>query len=122
MGDHLIKWFPDAFEPAQTLPESPAFPHAFAGLLMLADWLGSDTEFFPYSNGSTDDRMASARPKAMEALQKVGLSVETPRSAARAARHDFATVFGWLPRKMQEATRTPSAPCVDGGRDRIRQN
>jgi CRISPR-associated endonuclease/helicase Cas3 len=112
MGDHLIKWFPDAFETARPLPELPAFQHAFAGLLMLADWLGSDEEFFPYSNGSTDDRMELARPRAKQALQDVGLTVNTLRSATRAGRDDFATLFGFPPRPLQDAARTPSAACV----------
>jgi CRISPR-associated endonuclease/helicase Cas3 len=112
IGDHLPKWFPDAFEHAKPLPESPAFQHAFAGLLMLADWLGSDTTFFPYSNGSTDDRMDIARPKAKEALQKAGLSPARPRAAPHNVANDFAATFGFLPRKLQEAVRTPSAPCV----------
>jgi CRISPR-associated endonuclease/helicase Cas3 len=30
------------------LPDAPAFGHLFAGLVQLADWLGSDTDFFPY--------------------------------------------------------------------------
>jgi CRISPR-associated endonuclease/helicase Cas3 len=112
MGDHLIKWFPDAFEQASPLPEMPAFHHAFAGLLMLADWLGSDTAFFPYSNGSSTDRMAFARPQARLALQDVGLAVAAPRSAARAARHEFSALFGFRPHPMQTAARLPSAHCV----------
>jgi CRISPR-associated endonuclease/helicase Cas3 len=112
MGDHLLKWFPDAFEPGQTLPEAPAFHHAFAGLLMLADWLGSDTVFFPFSNGSTVDRMSFARPQAEEALRKVGFMVETLRSGARHGRDDFLTIFGFTPRKLQENVRKPGARCV----------
>lgn len=33
----LDRWFPKAFASAPTLPTAPAFHHAFAGLLMLAD-------------------------------------------------------------------------------------
>jgi CRISPR-associated endonuclease/helicase Cas3 len=112
MGDQLLKWFPGAFEHGEPLPEAPAFHHAFAGLLMLADWLGSDTAFFPYSNGSSTDRMASARAQARLALQDVGLAVEAPRFAARAAPHEFSTLFGVPPYSMQSAARIPSAHCV----------
>jgi hypothetical protein len=39
------------------LPTEPAFQHGFAGLVMLADWLGSDTAFFPYSE--EDEHLAA---------------------------------------------------------------
>jgi CRISPR-associated endonuclease/helicase Cas3 len=43
--------FPKAFEEGgETVPDNPAFIHAFAGLLNLADWIGSDERFFPVSN------------------------------------------------------------------------
>ena len=38
------KEFPEAFSPGLTpLPEAPVFQHLFAGLLMLADWIGSNS-------------------------------------------------------------------------------
>ena len=46
----LDDWFVEAFGPGPPLPATPAFHHAFAGLLMLADWLGSDTRFFPLAD------------------------------------------------------------------------
>lgn len=42
----LDAWFVAAFAAGPPMPDVPAFHHAFAGLLMLADWLGSDTRFF----------------------------------------------------------------------------
>ena len=35
-------WFPLAFQSGEPLPDSTPFQHAFAGLVMLADWIGSD--------------------------------------------------------------------------------
>ena len=32
------------------LADNPAFIHAFAGLLNLADWIGSDERFFPVAD------------------------------------------------------------------------
>lgn len=43
----LKTWFPHAWGPGSLLPSEPAFQHAFSGLVMLADWIGSDTDFFP---------------------------------------------------------------------------
>jgi len=49
---------------ATSLPTNPAFQHAFSGLVMLADWIASDTQFFPYTamaDASFDDRLDVAR-------------------------------------------------------------
>ncbi|MEL7338193.1 MAG: CRISPR-associated endonuclease Cas3'', partial [Planctomycetota bacterium] len=59
------RWFPSAFEPtSRALPNSQPFVHAFTGLLMLADWIGSDnrSSAFPYSENGTseDERMSFA--------------------------------------------------------------
>ena len=50
IGQAATRMYPLAFaDSADLLPEQPAFTHLFAGLVQLADWLGSDTRFFPYS-------------------------------------------------------------------------
>jgi hypothetical protein len=42
------EWFPEAFSSsARKLPDAPFLAHVFAELLMLSNWLGSDTRFFP---------------------------------------------------------------------------
>src|SRR4051812_27230155 len=61
MAEALDRWFSPAFADGPPLPSAPAFQHAFAGLLMLADWLGSDEGFFPYACGACPDRMGLAR-------------------------------------------------------------
>ena len=43
----LKSWFPLAWTGNSWLPDQPEFEHAFSGLVMLADWIGSDTSFFP---------------------------------------------------------------------------
>lgn len=44
------RWFPEAYSfTAEPLPGVPAFQHAFSGLVTLADWLGSHTDFFPHT-------------------------------------------------------------------------
>ncbi|MFW6195561.1 MAG: CRISPR-associated endonuclease Cas3'', partial [Chloroflexota bacterium] len=74
-------WFPEAWAPeADSLPEAPAFQHAWAGLLMLADWIGSDSErFFPFTGEGDGDRMAFARERSREALARLGLDAAPAR-------------------------------------------
>jgi CRISPR-associated endonuclease/helicase Cas3 len=81
MRDALDRWFRVAFEEAPLLPTAPAFHHHFAGLLMLADWLGSDERFFSFANGTDPDRLSFARDQSTKALATVGLGVEHSRTA-----------------------------------------
>lgn len=75
-------WFPAAWaEEGDRLPASSRFQHAWAGLLMLADWIGSDSDrFFPFSEKDQGDRMPASRRRAAEALSHLGLD---PRPARR---------------------------------------
>jgi CRISPR-associated endonuclease/helicase Cas3 len=65
------------------LPDAPPLWHAIAGLVMLADWLGSDTDFFPFANGSDVNRMTRARANAINALQTIGFDSAPARNALR---------------------------------------
>jgi CRISPR-associated endonuclease/helicase Cas3 len=55
----LLDVFPRALEEAVPFPELTRFQHALAGLVMTADWMGSDTRFHPVVGN--DDRPQSAR-------------------------------------------------------------
>ena len=113
MGAAMPRWFPDAFRPGPTLPEAANFHHAFAGLLMLADWLGSDQAFFPFANGQQQNRMAFARPRAREALAAVGLIVSPVRARLAKAPLDFVATFDVAaPRPVQAIAPCPEASCV----------
>lgn len=113
MRASLERWFASAFTAAAPLPDRPEFDHAFAGLLMLADWLGSDTQFFPFANGADPDRMLTSRRAANAALRVVGLAVEDRRQAVRVRQPDFAALFAVpAPRPIQQHATTPSALCV----------
>lgn len=62
--------FPRAFDPTvPALPAPAALQHRFAGLVMLADWLGSHTAFFPINR----HRGFSSRQAARDAVGAVGL-------------------------------------------------
>jgi CRISPR-associated endonuclease/helicase Cas3 len=109
----LERWFAPAFTAAVPLPDTPEFDHAFAGLLMLADWLGSDTQFFSLANGGEPDRMAWARPRAIEAVHAVGLAVERRRIVVQRHKRDFAALFNVpSPRPIQQFATAPQAQCV----------
>jgi len=113
MRDKLDLWFEAAFAKGPPLPEVPAFQHAFAGLLMLADWLGSDEAVFCFANGEGPDRMAWARRRAPAVLHEVGLAIEPFREAVRAVAPDFAQAFGGFgPRAVQRAVTEPDANLV----------
>ncbi len=67
--------YPSAFSPAERpIRATPAFQQRFAGILMLADWIGSDTRFFPL--GIESDRRALAEQGASRALKTIGLIPE----------------------------------------------
>lgn len=74
-------WFPRAFESGPPLPESTEFQHAFAGMVMLADWIGSDRsdELFPFSREVATDRLSFARERARTALVHIGIDVAGAR-------------------------------------------
>ena len=115
MRDAWDAWFPGAFQPGPPLPSQPAFAHAFAGLLMLADWLGSDCsdELFPHANGGGPDRMVMARGRAARAVGLVGLSSAPAEARARAADMGFTEAFGVPePRPVQVAAVLPGASCL----------
>jgi CRISPR-associated endonuclease/helicase Cas3 len=111
MGDHLQRCFPLAFTPCQRpLPGSPAFVHLFAGLIQLADWLGSDTRwgFFEYS-APGENRCHTPPRRAAHAVRAIGLTVEPWRRALVEAAPTFEAAFNVIaPRPMQTATADPA--------------
>ena len=95
-------WFPEAWTPNNTvLPRSAGFHHAFAGLVTLADWVGSDTEFFPYSQEGDGDRMGFARAQAAHAVRAIGLDTRGVRRETPVTFSDFTAYSA--PRPTQAA-------------------
>jgi CRISPR-associated endonuclease/helicase Cas3 len=83
MGERLAQSYPLAFGDCHhPLPDKPAFAHLFAGLVQLADWLGSDTRqgFFPYT-AFGEDRIQTAPQSAARAVRAIGLEVSPWRTA-----------------------------------------
>ncbi|WP_298157269.1 CRISPR-associated helicase Cas3' [Ferrovum sp.] len=104
IGEHAETIFPKAFElEGKPLPNAPSFGHLFAGLVQLADWLGSDTRFFPFSE-KDEDRIVTAKKKAREAIAVIGLDAEDWRGNLNKRSPTFSNVFGISrPRPIQEA-------------------
>jgi CRISPR-associated endonuclease/helicase Cas3 len=66
--------FPAAFlSGGEPLPSQPAFHHRFAGLLMLADWLGSHPHWFPIEETPTGTRLHADRGVLQHLLPAIGL-------------------------------------------------
>lgn len=111
IGKRLPALFPLAFGPCRVpLPEAPGFVHLFAGLVQLADWLGSDTRpgFFPYTEPG-EDRAATAAGRAQRAVRTIGLDVAPWRDTLSGGLPDFAEVFQVRePRPMQTVVAEPT--------------
>ena len=97
------KAFPAAFaEDVPPIPNPPRLQHRFAGLLMLADWLGSHDTFFPINNGSAD-RLQLAPDAAARILKVVGLDVRDNQQALQKQSWQFDSLFGFPPHPLQQA-------------------
>jgi CRISPR-associated endonuclease/helicase Cas3 len=85
--------FPLAFqEGISPLPGTSQLQHRFAGLVMLADWLGSHRDYFPVI-----DREPEFNPFATgkRILIRTGLDVSVARAAIATAPKDFLSRFGF---------------------------
>lgn len=82
IGKRIRRWFPQAFaDDGRTLPSASRFQHLFLGLCTLADWIGSNTDFFPYEGASRDDYIDTARERAELAVKAIGLDISDQRAA-----------------------------------------
>ena len=107
LTEALKSWFPLAWEAGRNLPEQPAFQHAYSGLVMLSDWLGSDTRFFPLSTAGNDSsnphsRIDVARDIARTALNRIGINATKARSSISGNRSCFQDIFGRQPYDVQK--------------------
>ena len=65
-------WFPDAFADGPPLSDAPALAHLFAGVVALADQLGSDEKFFVYEPERDPHYIERARRIAAESIANKG--------------------------------------------------
>jgi len=105
------EYFPRAFSAGgQPIQATPALQQRFAGLVMLADWVASDTQFFPYRASADEDRLVLAREQAERALSAIGLRTPQPRTT-----RGFSETFRFPPSPLQELL-AESLPIGEGSR------
>ena len=83
MGDALITWFPQIRDHAPPRLTNE-FTHFFAGILALADWVGSDREAFNFVDEFDPTYWAAALEKARRRLQSIGLAQSNAHLAGAA--------------------------------------
>lgn len=92
-------------------PSRPELAHALMGLITLADWIASDTRFFPLFpvdvpvTGRVDRRVL-----AQQALRGIGMDVGHWRDLACQRAFSFGDVFGQEPRPAQAEMLTRALP------------
>jgi len=104
----VVEWarsaLPAAFaDGGAKLPADATFHHQFAGLVTLADWIGSHQEWFPVGPVECQERMAHDRQVIPRLLRAIGLDAEPIRAALPAWGMDFSSRFGMAPRPLQES-------------------
>ncbi|HBU15624.1 MAG TPA: CRISPR-associated helicase/endonuclease Cas3 [Gemmobacter sp.] len=81
MGKALLSWFPE-IATAQPPPPEPTFLHFICGLLILADWIGSDRGAFPFMAPFQPDYWETAQAQAARRLAEIGLDARLTLKAA----------------------------------------
>ena len=99
----LYKAYPAAWSGDGVLPASTRFQHAFAGVVTLSDWLGSDASAFPYSLPDDPPRLDRARQLAARLMRDSWIDPTAPRSSLGPERPDFSRVSEFRPRPPQTA-------------------
>jgi CRISPR-associated endonuclease/helicase Cas3 len=106
-----VLW-PLAFSENLPMPE-PSRPliHSFAGLVSLADWIGSNTDHFPFDLGPQDDaRWPFSMAAAQRCLRDMRIDLEASRRDLQARKADFFGTFGFKPTQAQTATSEAPMP------------
>lgn len=93
VGALLKRAFPTAFEPGPDLPSAGEFQHLFAGLVSLADQIGSRSDYFPLERTETDDIVLRTRERARRVISDVSLDTSPLRQNMQPL--DPAQIFGW---------------------------
>ncbi|MBN1578080.1 MAG: CRISPR-associated endonuclease Cas3'' [Chitinispirillaceae bacterium] len=106
--------FPVAYvnEGCPRLPALPQLQHAFSGLVMLADWLASDEDFFPFSNEGDPDRFIFSCERARQICDRLFLNPRPAIDALGPELITFSGVFGpqFTPRGVQIAIESLEMP------------
>ena len=102
IGQLVRQWFPAAFgEGAPPLPSAPEFQHHFLGLCILADWIGSSEDWFPYVDHPDNNYFGKAQERAKKAIDAIGLDLAQQRNEFPKQLPDFSQVFSFAPNAIQ---------------------
>ena len=94
VGELSRQWFPDAFDDGSPpLPPPPEFQHMFLGLCTLADWIGSNEDWFPFCDQPRDQYIDDAREMAGRAMKSIGLDLSEQRGEFPTTLPGFAELF-----------------------------
>ena len=104
-------WFPTAFSRGPRMPDAPALSHLFAGIVALADQLGSSDEAFRYEPDPDPRYIERARRIAADVIRSRGFrrrdSITVPDTDSR----DFRSLFDYP--KLRPPQRAVTATPVD---------
>lgn len=106
LGSSLDHWYPEAFTSGfMPLPIKERFLHAYAGLVMLADWIASDEKFFRFEALPDPNRIDVARTKADEIIRAFHLDPTTSRQPVQRITDLMTPIIGvgHSPRPAQAA-------------------
>jgi len=110
LSKRLRSWFPEAFGSGPKLPDTPALAHLFAGITALADQIGSDENFFPFTSDPDPDYMVRARKLASIAVSKKGF--RRIRRIEQVQPASFSEIFGHKsPRPLQQEIQAVPLGC-----------
>ena len=105
-------WFPTAFSRGPCMPDTPALAHLFAGIVSLADQLGSDDEAFRYEPDPDPDYIERARRIAADVIRSRGFRRRDSTAAAAVTDSpDFRNLFDYP--DLRPSQRAVSATPVD---------
>ncbi len=109
MDDALHRWFGEAFSARNELfPAEPRVHHLVAGLVALADWIGSDRRFFKFSAPFRVEYAEQAHEQARRVLALIGLDPST--RLIRSPVPSFSQMTGHAaPHPVQAAVATTAA-------------
>ena len=110
LKDRTRSWFPDAFANGPPLPRTSELAHLFAGVVALADQIGSDEEFFELAPNPDPRYVNRARRIAEDAVTSKGFGRRARPACAAAI--DFRTLFDHdHPRPAQTAAADAPLDC-----------
>ncbi|MCY4122979.1 MAG: CRISPR-associated helicase Cas3', partial [Acidobacteria bacterium] len=102
-------WFPRAFDSGPFIPDKPALAHLFAGVVALADQLGSDEKAFEYEPDPDPRYIDRARRIAKQTVREKGF--ERSVWCGNVPVPDVRTLFGHV--EARPAQRAVSAAPLD---------